>query len=285
MKVPSVFVNVLTALSVLQSSTALPFINTQNVLIKALPPGGANPVLSNNAAKIAGALAFTEGTYMALAPSLSLKMHGVDEVTNPTNMMILRRTGLCILNLGVYVYCLIFNDFRVQTPFAINALLFIADSLSSLMNQDSKTIGPSNKLDLSFLAVTGSAAYAALNDLECFNPLFKAFSVYTTICGILDYFAPQQAIKLFESEEAADADTPGVVHIIGNCCLVLGTLTASLAWGVDATQAVGYSALASAILDIKSMFFTPEVEAMDMNKYSLMVGPLWNAGIAAAILI
>jgi hypothetical protein len=275
--------SLVTVLSALGSTSASPF--KRNALITAVSHGGANPLTPVAAAKMSGVLSIAQGAYLTLAPSKSLQMYGVEEeITNPINVKLLRRTGLLILNMGVYVYCLIFKDNGIRASVAINSLMFVVETLSSLFNNESETIGPSKAFDLSFLAVTGSTAYAALNNLECFNPLFKVYSVYITIVGLLDYFSPQQTRNWFETA-GHDEMTPGIVTIIGSACLMLGTLTTSLAWGVAPIDAIGYTAAVSAVLDLKGIFFSPEMEDTGINKGALAFWPVWNTGVAASIFL
>ena len=275
--------SLVTVLSALGSTSASPF--KRNALITAVSHGGANPLTPVAAAKMSGVLSIANGAYLTLAPGKSLKVYGVEEeITNPINVKILRRTGLLVLNMGVYAYCLVFKDYGLRASVAINSLMFVAETLSSLFHNDSETIGPSKASDLSFLAITGSTAYAALNNLECFNPLFKAYSVYITSCGLLDYFSPQKAAKCFETA-GDDEMTPGLVTIIGSACCMLGTLTASLAWGAAPIDAIGYTAAVSAVLNLKGLFFSPEMDDTGINKGALAFWPVWNTGIAASIFL
>ena len=271
-------------LSALGSTSASPF-KRSNALITSVYRGGANPLTPVAAAKMSGVLSIANGAYLTLAPGKSLKVYGVEEeITNPINVKILRRTGLLVLNMGVYAYCLVFKDYGLRASVAINSLMFVAETLSSLFHNDSETIGPSKASDLSFLAITGSTAYAALNNLECFNPLFKAYSVYMTSVGLFEYLFPQQAGKSFEIT-GDDEMTPGIVTIIGSACCMLGTLTASLAWGAAPIDAIGYTAAVSAVLNLKGLFFSPEMDDTGINKGALAFWPVWNTGIAASIFL
>ena len=88
-------------------------------------------------------LLFTQGgrAYLALAPSSAIKLYNhIDDETpmTPHTMQVFRRIGLTTMNFGVYIYCLIFKDLGVKLPFAIHSLIFIAESLSFLINDEPK---------------------------------------------------------------------------------------------------------------------------------------------------
>jgi uncharacterized protein YjeT (DUF2065 family) len=274
-------------LSAVVPALAAPFVSPfkLNSVIRTVSRGGSKPLTPSTAAKISGALSLAQGAYLTLAPSKSLQMYGAeDEISNPTNVKLLRRMGLCIMNTGVYVYCLVFKDYGIKASVAINSLFFLVETISSLFNNESETIGPSKALDLSYLTVTGSTAYAALNNLECFDSLFKVFSVYNLVLGAVDLCFPQQAEDRCGLQDV-DEMTPGLVAAIGSNCCALGTLTASLAWGADPVEAIGFTALASALSNLKYLFFTPEVDDIGMNKGTLAFWPLFSTGVAASILL
>lgn len=272
-------------LSSLGSSSVSPL--KPKALITSVSHGGTKPFAPVDASKMFSVLAIASGASFTLAPSKSLQLYGVEkEITNSINIKILRRVGICSLNTGVYVYCLIFRKFNIRTPVAINLLMFVAETISSLFNSDnSDTLGPQKACDLSFLAITGSTAYAALNNLECFNPLFKLYSVYIGACGLYEYFFPKHAVETFLPSDETDEMTPGLVTIIGCASTVLGTLTASLAWGVAPVEAIGLCALASTMFHLKGVFASPEIEDLGMNIAPLAFWPIWNAAIAASILL
>ena len=166
----------------------------------------------------------------------------------------------------------------------INSLMWMADVLSSLLNNESETIGPSKAGDLSILAFTTPVVYSGLNDLPWFGTALKANAIFTIVCGIPLMAAPSFGVKLWELKGDDDL-TPGSLSICGAMLTVMGTMTASLAWGIDPLTAAGYTCAAAAVLDLKLFFFTPEVDKFGMNKTILGIWPLFAAISAASILI
>ena len=146
-----------------------------HALITSVSHGDVNPLTPVSAAKMVGVLAIVQGAYLALAPSKSLKVYVVEEeITNPINVKILRRTGLLVLNMGVYVYGLIFKDYGIRASVAINSLMFVAETLSYLFNNESETIGPFKASDLSFLAVTGPHSICRVEQLRIPQPFIQS---------------------------------------------------------------------------------------------------------------
>jgi hypothetical protein len=105
-----------------------------------------------------------------------------------------------------------------------------------------------------------------------------------TSVGLFEYLFPQQAGKSFEIT-GDDEMTPGIVTIIGSAYCMLGTLTASLAFGAAPIDAIGYTAAVSAVLNLKGVFFSPELDDTGINKGALAFWPVWNTGVAASIFL
>ena len=97
-------------------------------------------------------------------------------------------------------------------------------------------------------------------------------------------FSHQHTAKLFELV-GDDEMTPGLVTIIGSACCMVGTLTASLAWGAAPIDAIGYTAAVSAVLNLKGLFFSPEMDDTGINKGALAFWSVSITGIAASIFL
>ena len=166
----------------------------------------------------------------------------------------------------------------------INSLMWMADVISSLLNNESETIGPSKAGDLSILAFASSVVYTGLNDSPWFGTALKAHAVFPVVCGILLVAFPSLGVKFWELK-GDDDFTPGFTSICGAALVVIGTMSASLAWGIDPLSAVGYTCALAAVLDLKVFFLTPEVDKIGMNKTMLGISPLFTAIATASILI
>ena len=117
-----------------------------------------------------------------------------------------------------------------------NALLvWMADAISSLLNNESEIIGPSKAGDLSILACTSIVVYSALNDSPCwFGTALKVNAVFTLwrqpFYALL--VSPSLGIKLWELK-GDDELTPGCLSSCGCGLGIAGTIIASLVWGVE----------------------------------------------------
>ena len=277
---------ILTLLGAFSASNASPFksyAKTRALSMITMPRGGAGPIASIDAAKIAGTICLLQGAYCALAPKANAEAYGMEELS-PCNTMVMRRIGISILNTGVTVFCLVFKDYSLKTAAAINGLIWVAETLSSLWNNKSEITGPSKAGDLSILAFNAVTVYAALNNLDWFMTSLKAWSTYWMISGLPILFAPKFAMTLWQIK-GDDEFTPGTVALIGRNMGIGNVLTAALAWGVEPITALGYAAAAAVVLCTKSNFFSPEVDVLNLDTKMLAFWPIYNAAIAASVLL
>lgn len=271
----------LTFLAVMQLSHAMaPF--KRPVVLSTVPRGGAGPLDPTGLAKAFGAAYFGQGAINVLAPSIETPYGG--EKINECNAMIIRRIGLCTLNVGVHIYCLLFKGYNLKVSASLNALMWVAESISSLLNNSSETIGPSKAGDLSIIAFTAPVAYSGLNDLLWFGSALKANAVFYMACSLSCMLSPSLGIKLWEVK-GDDDFTPGFISICGGMSGTAAIMIASLAWGVDPLTSAGYTCAAAAVLHSKNFFFTTEVDKIGHNKSALAVWPIFAAITAASILL
>lgn len=257
-------------------------ISPKGLPLPALTRGGAGPIAPNGAAKIAGTFCLVQGAYSALAPSKSFP-YGNYKISQ-TNAKLIREIGLAFLNMGVHVYGLIFKGYGLKVSSAINALIWVADCLYGLLNDESETTGKSKAADLTVLAVNSAVAIAALNDLPFFSTTLKAESIFVALSSLSCIVSPTFGIKIWEMKQD-DEYTPGFVSLIGNSLGFDAVLLASLAWGIEPITAIGYTAAVATILSLKTHFFTPEVTKIGMNKKVLAIWPVIGAITALSILL
>jgi hypothetical protein len=276
-----VIFKLLTLLVTMQLSCAMaPF--KRPGMLPAISRGGARPGLDPTClAKAFGTACMGQGVLNVLAPSIETPYGG--EEINECNAKIIRRLGLCVLNIGFFFYCLLFKGYNLRVSASLNALMWVAETISSLLNSQSETIGPSKASDIIMLAFTAPVAYSGLNDLLWFGTAFKACSILT-IASSLSCISPSLGVKLWELKND-DEFTPGFVSICGAAMGTLGTLMGSLAWGVDPLTSAGYTCAAASILDLKAFFFTPEVDKIGHNKTLLAMWPIFGAVTAASVLL
>ena len=277
-----VILKFLVFLATMHSTSAMAPIKRPSVLSAVSRGGAAGPLEPTAVAKVYGTACLLSGAQCVLAPKMDT-IYGQD-VPNECNAKTIRRIGLSILNAGVHVYCLLFKGYDMEVSATINSLMWMADVISSLLNNESETIGPNKAGDLSILAFATSVVYSALNDSPWFGTALKAHAVYSIVCGILLMAFPPLGVKLW-GLKGGDVYTPGFTSICGAALAVIGTMSASLAWGIDPLSAVGYTCAAAAALDLKLLFFAPEVDQMGMNTRVLGICFCFAAITAASILI
>jgi len=112
----------------------------------------------------------------------------------------------------------------------------------------------------------------------------KAGSTFWMISGLHCLFAPKFGLKLWELK-GDDEFTPGTVALIGRNMGIGNVLTAALAWGVEPITALGYAAAAAVVVCTKSNFFSPEVDVLNLDTKMLAFWPIYNAAIAASVLL
>ena len=283
----------LTLLCLLKSSTvtSLPFKRPiNNALVTAISRGGTAPIEPIKAAKATGILHLAHGAYLALAPETSMeKMYGVKEekVDNPTNAKIIKRIGICCINVGLQVCSIVFGDVGLKASVATSSLLWFVDSIISLVNKDSETTGPRKAVDFAFLAVSGATAAAALCDskFKCFENMFKATSLFYGLVGlVLELPGKKYGFKTLDVQ-GEDEHTAGIMSVLGMNNVVVSTLLSSLAWGLDPMKAIGYTSAVAAVMAMKASYFTPELDGLQMDQSILAFWPIWHTGIASTILL
>ena len=208
-----------------------------------------------------------QGTQFALDPTMDTS-YGKD-VPNECNAMLMRRSGLNILSLGVNAYCLLFKGYDVKVSAAMNTLMWVADTLSSLLNKKFEIIRPAKSGDAGIIAFTSIVAYSALNNCHWFGTTaFKVNAVYTVVAALSCLVSPSLGVKLWEVKED-DELSPGYPSICGAMTGKASTMLVTLARGVDPLTAVGDTCAlhVGAVLNLKTFFFTPNVDKIGFDKH------------------
>jgi len=239
-------------------------------------------------AKIIGLVLIFKGIYGTLAPNKAAKKYGVRDDISAINAKIVRRASLSMLNAGISTYCLILNDFGVLLPSAVNHLLWIAEALHSLLNDEADTIDPSRSLDLFMLCLSSVIFYISVYYQTYMRLACKIQAVVYIAMGLPIFFFPKGAIKVMKCKET-DELTPLFMNTLGVSITSIGALIAALGWGIDYVRSFGYFLVVFSVLFIKKIFFTEELYAnvkgieRNMNAYYLDLA--LHVGPALAILL
>jgi len=119
--------------------------------------GGAGPLEPVTAAKFLGCASLLQGAQCALVPT-NMKPFFDDDV-NECNAKIVRQMGLAIFNIGITIFCTVFKNYNLKVAATINSLMWVANCLSSLLNKESETVGPTVSGDISILAFNGMSVF------------------------------------------------------------------------------------------------------------------------------
>jgi hypothetical protein len=230
---------------------------------------------------IMGTLCVVQGTQSALAPTLTFPHGG--EKPSECNAKLVHRIGLLVLNVGISIYGLIFKGYDLKVSAAINSLLWIADCLSSLLNNESETLGPTKAGDISFLTFNAAVAYSALNNLPWFGTAFKANALLTFVSSLSCMISPSFGIKFWGVK--GDDDSTAYMSLIGDHLFTRGVLMNSLAWGIDPLTAVGYGSATASILHVRNGFFNSDVEKLGIDKRAYSFWAVSCAVVATSILV
>lgn len=246
--------------------------------------GGVGDNLPSTAVKAVGTAYLFQGAYKALSPDGDMELYGFKEKLNPLNKRIIRQIGISVFNLGVHCFCLIVKDYSIKTSVALSSLLWLADSLESLLNTRNKT-NSTEAGDLSIFAFSALNAYAALEKVEWFESSLKYSSLFAVLsAGVPFLLCPKKTVEIWKGD-GLDKFTPGIASFLGCNLTCESILTGCLACGMDPIKAVGYSSLLGVVLLTKEVFFTPEVDDLDLNIKMLAVWPFACAITAALIFL
>lgn len=272
------------------STTSIAFKPTSTALAvtQSIPRGGAGPLSPETAAKITGYFTLAQGAACVLAPGPAVAQYqtqsGIKSL-NETNKKLMVYTGLNLMNLGVYVYCLVFKNYNLKVPSALTSLLFASTDISSLLNDDCFTTGPCKAGNTASLVVNLMPAIFALNDSPLFENAFKFQACFFVASGLLALFAPTLSMKLWGMKGDDEMTAGSMVGLGANICNY-GTLISLLAFsGKDPIQCIGYTAAVALLVSIKCNFFSPEFEVLEYDKGPLLFWAIFDAVIAASILL
>jgi len=246
--------------------------------------GGAGPIEPVTAAKVVGAINIIQGAVCALSPKSNSEAYGLKEDDSPLTVKIMREAGLTVLFQGIIAYCLLFKGTSVNTAMGVASLLWSAESVKSLLDNDSETVGPSKVGSLSVLAFAGTCVYAGLTHADWALTAFKADAIYTIICAIPCVFNASLSNKLWELKDTNEF-TPGLINGLGCNLINSGALVAAIAWGIDPVKAIGYTSLVSLLTTFNYNFLSPDFDVLGIDIAPLMFWVVLHAVISASILL
>lgn len=247
--------------------------------------GGAGPIDAETAAKVVGGLAITAGSVFTVGDKFCLKVYDVEGGMSPTDTRFITDHNLSILAAGLVMYSLLFRkDISFNLAMALGNLPWTFRALSNLLNESSKTTGPSNMGSSIGLAVGAVAMYAGLTDAAWSSSAFKTAAVFGLASGLPLLLAPGKAAKLWELKGTTEI-TNGMLTGVGVTLTGLGALLTSLAWGDDIVTAVGKKAIVDALGGIKAMYFSPEWASIGVSKAAVYFWLIIDVVAAFSILV
>ena len=251
--------------------------------------GGAGPLDATTAAKIAGAIGLTQGVSQALAPTANLELYGSSKPVNPLTVHMIRRIGLFLLIPSIFAYCLLFKNYSMNTAFALGALIWIVETLHTLLNDAPSKIGYSKVGDVVILLISSATFFSTSNNLDWAPTAMKVQAGLVLGSGLSCSISSNFAARLWEIKNTDNFSKP-LLSIFGLNMLGAGVAAATLAWDKgDVVKAMGNWALTLLVLGIKFDFITKEIDLMEnISNISKALGYFWMvimAGLAASILL
>lgn len=247
---------------------------------------GLGPIEPLMAAKLYGGLQLVQGVVQTLSPSTYCDIYGIrgdDGVKGNTKLI--RQQGLQSLQQGILAYLLVFQDsmdLSVTQAGGIAALTVVADRLGSLLNNESKTIGPRKVVDCAVLASAGATAVAGLSGLGWAMTALKVMGAGQVVCcGIPLVAMPGKMCGKVLQWKQSNAVTNSLARGLGWATASTGALVAGLAWGLSATTALGASMVVTAVSALK--YLISDDDALGMDNATVTAWALIPAVLAAAV--
>lgn len=220
-----------------------------------------------------------QSTITSLAPTSAIRHYGGIEIEkDSSNHMILRRSGYKGLNVGIYIFCLVTKGYDMKIPVAFNSLIWVAESLSTILNKKSKKIAP----ELLILFIAAWPVIAVLTESD----FYLAWRVQVIISSLMLTMAavnPKLTLKQWAIEDIDDI-TYALVAMDAWIYSNLIILSALLAWNQDPLTSVGYTCLISVFSSTIILFFNRDVAKLKMHKGMQTVWPIMDATVAYSIL-
>lgn len=247
--------------------------------------GGAGPIEAETAAKVVGGLAIATGSVFTVGDKFCLKAYDVEGELSPTDARFVIDHNLSILSAGLVMYSLLFRkDISWNLAMALGYMPWTFRALGNLLNECSKTTGPSNIGSSLILAVGAAAMYGGLSGTAFASSAFKASAAFALASGLPCLLVPEEASKLWEMKGATEMTT-GMITGVGVTLTGFGAFVVSLAWGDDIITAVGKKAIVDALGLIKAMYFSPEWASLGVSKAAAYFWLILDVVAAFSILV
>eukprot|EP00985_Skeletonema_marinoi_P031526 scaffold37718_cov187-Skeletonema_marinoi.AAC.11 len=222
---------------------------------------------------------------VGVADKFCNKSYGVPGELSPTDARQTIDHNLSIFSAGVVMYSLLFrNDISWNLAMALGNLPWAFRALGDLLNESSKTTGPSNIGSSLIFLFASAAAYGGLTAADWAGNAFKAASLFALTSGLPCLFAPAEASKLWGMKGATEM-TNGMITGVGVTLTGFGAFSAALAWGDDVITAVGKKAIVDMLSLIKAMYFSPEWASLGISKAAVYFWLILNVVAAYSILV
>lgn len=246
--------------------------------------GGAGPLNPDEVSKLAIGILLAQGTVATLAPKPAFESYGGEPT--PTSILCMRRTGVAILDVGVMAFGLLYKGCSINTAAAVSSLMWAAEFIGSMLNDEASTIGFSNNNILAWLALNLVAAYIYLTNADYASTVMKGFSIFTFVTCVPIMFFPALGFKAYGHDPAKISDTDLVANkMTGAWVTAIAIFTGSIAYGTSPTKALGYAFIPHFVELVSILFVTNETDKLSHPKSPAFVWLLLDAIIIATLAI
>ena len=252
-----------------------------------IPRGGSlGPIEQDLAVKVYGGIQFVQGLVQTLSPSTHCDIYGIADAADGSscNRKLLRQQGIATLQQGIMAYLLFSKELSNEEAGGIASLAVVAERLSSLLNEDSKTTGPAKWVDTLTLASAGAAAVAGIGGLGWATLALKVTGAcHVLLCGLPLMAGADHMVDNVLECKGTNAVTASVARGLGWAMASTGALLAGLAWGASTATSFGASMVVTAVSAAKYLLTDEKDDKLGTNKAAVVAWAIVPAVLAAAV--
>jgi hypothetical protein len=235
-----------------------------------IQPGGAGPFKSQDIAKFATVISILNTGLIALAPKKTLSMYGLDHT--PLTEYLTEWIGHISASQTITMWSLYFGGASINKAIGAGVFYLIVFTIKSLLNEMPKAIGFSAAGQYVFLAINGFCGYSLLTDSSSAKTVLKAYPIWGIINALPFCLSPDIIGKKWGVQ--GNALVTYQLKQIGYVLATKAVYFLSLAMGVEATKAFGYSNVPALVGMLITNFVSKDVENVGMSpnmQYAFML--------------
>ena len=194
--------------------------------------GGAI-VEKKSLAKTATAVTITHGVLSVISPTAILTTYGY-EVT-PISRLMMRRIGLCHLNIGLLGYSCFFQPMHINQVVGLNCAAWVLEFIRSILNKDTESCGGKVGSYYLLAAIECGSCMAFLSSSSAL--VIKAASAFALVLGLFAVLSPTRLLESWQLP-TGNANDVAIAADLALWLFVCRVYTAALAWELDAIQAL-----------------------------------------------